>query len=722
MHRERGCVRQLTQKLKDGRVQVIDVPAPTAAKGMIVVRSAFSVISAGTEGSTVRAARKSLIGKARERPQQAKQMLDLLKQSGPVQAYRTFEKKLNSYSPLGYSSAGVIIDLGEGVTGFSLGDKVACAGRGANHAEIVTVPQNLCVKLAADADLKTAAYNTLGSIALQGIRQADLRLGEACVVIGLGLLGQITCLLLRAAGNRVLGVDIDPEMVRLAAAHAADFAASRDEPGLAEKIDEFTGGLGVDAVIITAATDSTDPVNFAGRVLKKKGRVVVVGSVPTGFDREPYFYQKELDLRMSCSYGPGRYDPAYEEKGIDYPPAYVRWTERRNMEIFQEFVHSGRIDLSHLTTHVFKLDDAGEAYDFIMGKKAPHLGILIQYEDSPIIGRKVPVRFQKSAPAGDSVGIAFVGAGSYAMSHLLPNLPKRDWLKRLGVMTSSGLSSRTVSERFEFEHCTSDEKEIFQNDAVNTVFIATRHDSHAGYVVKSLKAGKNVFVEKPLCISEAEFGCITEAAASPESAGRILMVGFNRRFSPLTAFIREKIGTGPMSMIYRINAGALPADSWIHDIETSGGRIVGEACHFIDYLTYLNGSLPTKVQAFGLPDPKGRLDTVSINISFGNGSIGTVAYFANGPKNLPKEYVEIYRAGTAAILTDFSEAAILTGGKKLRKKLLFQDKGQSTMVDTFLNAVRRGDKCPISFDEISTVTLACFRVEESMRSGSVLSV
>jgi len=719
---ERGSLRQLTQKLKDGKLQIVEVPVPVTPSGMLQVRNVFSVISAGTEGSTVRAARKSLIGKAQERPQQAKQMLDLLKQAGPIQAYRTFEKKLNSYSSLGYSSAGIVIDVGAGTAGFSPGNKVACAGSGANHSEIVTVPQNLCVKLAPDADLKKAAYNTLGAIALQGIRQADLRLGETCTVIGLGLLGQITCLLLRAGGNKVVGVDIDLEMVRLAAAHAADLTATRDEPGLAEKIDEFTGGLGVDAVIITAGTDSTDPINFAGRILKKKGKVVVVGAVPTGFDREPYYYQKELDLRMSCSYGPGRYDPEYEEKGIDYPPAYVRWTERRNMEIFQDFIHSGRIDVSHLTTHVFTLDEAPRAYDLITKRTEPHLGIMIQYGEDPAPTRKVLIRPQKHSVNTGEVAIAFVGAGSYAMSHLLPNLPKRDWLKKRGVMTASGLSARTVAERFEFEFCTTDQNEIFENDTVNTLFIATRHNTHARYVVKALAMGKNVFVEKPLCTSETEFQQITELATSPESAGNVLMVGFNRRFSPLTAFIREKLGTGPMSMIYRINAGSLPADSWIHDLETSGGRIIGEACHFIDYLTYLNGSLPTKVQAFGMRDPQGHLDTVSINLSFENGSIGTVSYYTNGPKNLPKEYVEVYRAGAAAILRDFIEAEILTGGKKLRKRLIFQDKGQAATVSAFLRAVKQGGASPISFEEISAVSLACFRVEESMRSGTVMAI
>ncbi len=716
-------MRQLTQKLKDGILQVVDVPAPGALKGMILVRNAFSVVSAGTEGSTVRAARKTLIGKAKERPHQARQMLDLLAEAGPVQAYRTFEKKLNSYSTLGYSSAGVVIGLGEGVAGFSTGDMVACGGSGACHSEIVTVPQNLCVKLADDADLKKAAYNTLGAIALQGIRQADLRIGESCALIGLGLLGQITCLLLKSAGNKVLGIDIDPEMVKLAATYAADFAALRDEPGLAEKIDEFTAGIGVDAVIITAATDSTDPINFAGRILKKKGKVVVVGAIPTGFDREPYFYRKELDLRMSCSYGPGRYDPIYEEKGIDYPPAYVRWTERRNMEIFQEFIHSNRVDISHLTTHIFPLDEAIKAYDLIVEKKAPHLGILIQYDDTPALNRKFSISSKKTSAGADDVAIAFVGAGSYAMKYLLPNLPSANWLKKKGVMTTSGLSSRSVAERFQFEYCTSDEKEIFQNDTVNAIFVATRHDSHADYVVKALSKGKNVFVEKPLCISIAEFNKIKEViAASKKDNNNILMVGFNRRFSPLTAFIRENMDAGPMSMIYRINAGALPSDSWLYDMEISGGRIVGEACHFIDYLTYLNGSLPTKVQAFGLPDPSGHLDTVSINICFGNGSIGNVAYYANGPKNLPKEYVEVYRAGTTAIMRDFCRVEIMSGGKKLQKKLIFQDKGQSAMVNAFLSAVKNGGVPPISFEEISAVTLACFGVEESIRLGSIVAI
>lgn len=718
----KGGMKQLTQKLKDGRMDVIDVPMPVVSKGWVLVRNAYSVISAGTEGSTVRAARKNLIGKARERPHQARQMMELLAQAGPVQAYRTLLKKLDSYSALGYSSAGMVIAVGEGVSGFAVGDKVACAGATANHSEIVAVPKNLCVKLHADADLSRAAYNTLGAIALQGIRQADLRLGETCAVIGLGLLGQLACLLLRAGGIKVVGIDVNPAMVKLAQEHATDLAGLRSELGLVERIHEFTGGMGADAVIITAATTHTDPINFAGRILRQKGKVVIVGDVPTGFDREPYYYKKELDLRMSCSYGPGRYDPAYEEKGFDYPPAYVRWTERRNMEVFQELIHSRKVDIGYLTTHLFELANASKAYDLITEHTEPHVGIVLKYDDAPVIKNNLLIgRVSRALRRGD-VGLAFVGAGSYAMSHLLPNIPKEAWIQRKSVMTASGLSSRTVAERFGFERCTSDESQIFDNDSVNVVFVATRHDTHADYVKKALMNAKSVFVEKPLCITDEDLSAITDLMADPECPGRTLMVGFNRRFSPLVTFIREQLGTGPMSMIYRVNAGVLPADSWIQDRERGGGRIIGEVCHFVDLLTFLNGSLPEKVQAFGLPDPAGHQDTVSINISFANGSIGVISYFANGSKNLAKEYVEIYRAGTTAVLRDFKEVEVFNSGKSTKKKLVFQDKGQAAMVRAFLDAVKSGSGAPISFDEISAVTRTTFRAVESLNSGTVLSI
>jgi threonine dehydrogenase-like Zn-dependent dehydrogenase len=460
-------LQQLTQKLKDGRMQVLEVPIPQMGLMHVLVRNHYSLISAGTDASTVKAARSSLLEKAKARPQQVRQVLDVLRGQGLTQACRAVMKKLDAYSPLGYSSAGEVIGVGGDVREFRAGDLVACAGVGyANHAEIIAVPVNLCLRLTADADLKQAAYNTLGAIALQGARQADLRLGETCAVIGLGLLGQLAALLLRASGVRVIGIDIDPSMVETAAKHSTDLALMRETPGIEDRISQFTGGLGCDAVIITAGTYSLDPINFAGAISRKKGTIVVVGAVPTGFDREPHFYRKELQVKMSCSYGPGRYDPVYEEKGIDYPPAYVRWTERRNMEAFQELLHSGKIDVSYLTTHSFKLQDAPAAYDLLMAKSEPYIGILIEYDVNRLIIRgRIPVRPKPSpiASLASPVIIGFIGAGSYAQSHLLPNIPKDDGVRLTGVMTGAGTGSRSVAERFGFEFCTGEEKDILEN-------------------------------------------------------------------------------------------------------------------------------------------------------------------------------------------------------------------------------------------------------------------
>ncbi|MBN2468879.1 MAG: bi-domain-containing oxidoreductase [Deltaproteobacteria bacterium] len=719
---------QLTQKLKDGSMEVKEVAHPILEMGTVIVQNHFSVVSSGTESSTISAARKGLIGKAKERPQQAKQVLDMLLQQGPVQTYRTVMKKLDAWSPLGYSSAGEVIEVGSGVKGFAVGDRVACAGSGfANHAEIISVPMNLCVKLPDNADLRRAAYNTLGAIALQGIRQADLRINETGAVIGLGLIGQLTCLLLRASGVRVVGIDIDPSAVSTARRHCVDEAFLRTDSGIVDQIVAFTHGLGVDATIIAAATTSLDPVNFAGEIARKKGRVVVVGNVPTGFAREPHYYRKELELRMSCSYGPGRYDPDYEEKGIDYPAGYVRWTEGRNMEAFQDLVHSGKINIDYLTTHIFKLEDAPKAYDLIFNKTEPHLGILIEYDFSrDELSKKIFVAPHTSHLTPNAINIAFVGAGSYAQSHLLPNIRKDKDILLRGVMTSSGTTSRTVAEKFRFEFCTSNGSDILNNKDINTVFITTRHNTHADYVIKALQAGKNVYVEKPLCLNETEleeiFNTYNSSLNTHHSSLPLLMVGFNRRFSPLTVLLKEKFGSGAMSMIYRINAGAIPADSWIQDQEIGGGRIIGEVCHFIDFLTFINGSLPDKVFATALPDPGSKEDTVNISLSFKNGSIGTISYFSNGSKSLFKEYVEVYKAGVTAILKDFKELGIYGGARRFKKSLFSQDKGQRTMVKAFLDSVRNGKPSPISFEEIHAVTLTTFKIIESIRTRNGMAI
>ncbi len=710
---------QVTQQLKSGEMTIQEVPWPHVGAGTVLVRNHYSVISAGTESSTVKTARKSLIGKAKERPELVRQVIDVLRKQGPVQTYRAVMKKLDAYSPMGYSCAGEVIEVGPEVAGFTRGDRVACGGIGyACHAEVVCVPVNLCVKLKPDAELKLASYNTLGAIALQGVRQADLRLGEACAVIGLGLVGQLTCLMLRASGVHAYGVDVQESAVRAATEQCCDQAWVREEPGLSEKIALATEGLGVDAVIITAATESLDPVNLAGRILRKKGRVVVVGAVPTGFERADY-YNKELELRMSCSYGPGRYDPEYEEKGIDYPAAYVRWTEKRNMQAFQDLVYTARIDLSRMTTHEFRLEEACKAYDMIINRSEPFLGVVLKYDvQKPLARSRVAIRPTK---AQAKVNIAFVGAGSYAQSSLLPNLSSRSTdVSLLGVMTNSGTTSKRVAERFSFGFCASDPRDIFGSDAVNTVFVATRHDSHAQYVKQALSAGKHVFVEKPLCLTVEELAEIEDLYARSGSCH--LMVGFNRRFAPHAVELKKRLGSAPMSMLYRINAGAIPKDSWIQDRKLGGGRIVGEACHFIDFLTWLCGSLPVRVCAVALPDAHGLNDTVSVNLEFANGSIGSICYYANGSKELPKEYIEAYGAGVTGVVRDFKELEVYCSGKPYRKKSLCQDKGQSDMVRGFVERVRDGGLPVIPPPEIFGVTRATFAVLESLRTRQAVSL
>lgn len=748
---------QVVQKLKTGNLNVIEVPVPVLRPGTLLIRNHYSLISAGTEGSTVNTARKGYLGKAKERPEQVRQVLQTLRSQGPVQTYRAVMKKLDSYSPLGYSCSGEVIEMASDVKGFAIGDFVACGGLSASHAEVVCVPVNLCVKLSRDADLKQAAYNTLGAIAMQGVRQADLRLGESCAVIGLGLLGQLTGLLLKTSGVRVVGIDVDPKMVEIASRHCCDNAVIRDQNGAEEKILNYAYGEGCDAAIITAASRSLDPINFAGAICRKRGTVVVVGDVPTGFNREPHYYKKELQVKMSCSYGPGRYDPNYEEKGLDYPHAYVRWTENRNMHAFQSLLHEKKIDLGYLSTHTFKLENASAAYDLMLAKTERFIGILIEYDTSKNIDLSEG-RIAISSSAGrtpSDVSIGFIGAGSYAQGNLLPNIPKKPSVSLKGVLTSSGTSSRSVAERFGFEFCTSKQKDLLKNDDINTVFIATRHDSHAGFVKKAIKGGKNVFVEKPLCLTETELNEIFELIVPYGEAGNtenhqsnptnqtnqtnstnqtnqtnltnstnqpILMVGFNRRFAPLTQKLKSAFPQGPLAMAYRINAGMIPVDSWIQDPGIGGGRIIGEVCHFIDYLTFLNGSLPVSVYASAMEDPQNLKDVLNVTLGYRNGSIGTISYLSNGDKSLPKERVEIFSNGCSAVLEDFKSLAIYANGRKKEMKLINQDKGQKLQVQAFVNAILDGSRPPIASSDIYSASWVTFKILESIRTGECVKL
>jgi predicted dehydrogenase/threonine dehydrogenase-like Zn-dependent dehydrogenase len=606
---------------------------------------------------------------------------------------------------------------------FSVGDFVACGGGSANHAEIVFVPCNLCVKISPSADLQQASYNTLGAITLQGIRQADLRIGETCAVIGLGVIGQLTCILLRAAGIRTIGIDTNASLVELAKKHCADLACSRNDPAIEKRISEFTSHMGADAVVIAASSESLDPVNFAGAISRKKGTIVVVGGVPTGFDREPNYYNKELSLKMSCSYGPGRYDREYEEKGRDYPYAYVRWTEKRNMQAFQELIASRKIDLKYLTTHTFDINDAPAAYSMVLKRKEPFLGVLIKYSDAR---KPTATRIQVNPPrtAKSPISLGFVGAGSYAQGLLLPNLPKTPDIIRKGIITKTPTGSRSVAERFGFEFCTSNEDEIVANREINTVFIATRHDTHARYVMQALKAGKNTFVEKPLCLTTEELAEIESVLGSAGKKAKlgVLMVGYNRRFSPLTREIKRFLKAEPMSMIYRVNAGPMEPDSWAQDVEVGGGRILGEVCHFIDCLTFLCESLPTSVHARAMDQAGHEKDTLQISISYQNGSIASIQYFANGSRLVHKEYLEVYQNGITAMNDDFRRISVV-GQKPLKRlKLKAQDKGQRAEIQAFLEAARHSDQSVMPIDQILSTSRVLFAILESLRSGNAVDV
>ena len=419
----------------------------------------------------------------------------------------------------------------------------------------------------------------LGAISMQGVRQADLRLGESCVIIGLGLLGQLAALILKASGVTVIGIDVSEAAVKQAVENkVVDLGLTRNAAGVEEQILAATNGYGADAVIIAAATSSLDPINFAGAIARKKGKVVVLGAVPTGFERDPYWYRKELELKMACSYGPGRYDLNYEEKGIDYPLPYVRWTEKRNMEAFQNLILTKKIDIDYLTTHEFGFDNAKDAFDLVVSKAEPFTGIALKYNIEKA-ANKTKIATSETEQLG-KINISFIGAGSYAQGNLLPNIPETNDVGRIGVLTNTGTTSKRVAEKFKFQFCATQEADVFDENT-NTVFVATRHDSHGPYVLKSLKANKNVFVEKPLCLLESELEAIIEAQ---ENANKAVMVGFNRRFSPLTTKLKKAVGNNPMTMLYRINAGAIPGDNWIQDLEIGGGRVLGEVCHFIDYL------------------------------------------------------------------------------------------------------------------------------------------
>lgn len=708
-------MKQVVLNLKNGDLTVEEVPIPTLKGSGVLVQNHYSVISAGTESGIVDLAEKSLIGKVKSRPDLAKKVIDKAKTHGPISAFQQAMGRLEQREPLGYSSAGTVIAVSEDISDIKIGDRVACAGAGyANHADVVFVPKNLCVKVPENVDLKDACFTTVGAIAMQGVRNADVKVGENVVVVGLGLVGLITVQILKAAGCRVFGIDLDESKVNLAREIGADAAFSRNSPNIEEKIFQFTRGIGADATIIAAATRSNDPVEFAANVTRERGKVVIVGLVGMDLPREPY-YNKEIELRVSRSYGPGRYDREYEEFGKDYPPAYVRWTENRNMEAFVDLLSMNRFSMEKIITHEFVIEKAPEAYELI-NQRQPYLGIVLEYDIEKEIKDKVILKSPENEKNVDIPIVGVIGAGIFATSLLLPNLSKIKGIRLKGLAAASGISSESVAKKYNFEYCTSDYNKIMSDPEINCVIIATRNSLHAPLVIEALKNKKAILVEKPLALSEEELQEITNTW---QEYGGHVMVGFNRRYSELGMKLKEffKDRSQPVVAVYRVNAEYIPHDHWIYDPSEGGGRIISECCHFIDFMQYVIGSNPVEVFAKKIEtqvnSPEDS-ENVSITILFEDGSVGTVIYTTHGDSSVSKEYAEFFADGMVGTITDFKKLELVKNGKKtVDSRKLTTEKGHKKELEKFFDTINQHEQN--YFDSNIITTKATFQIVKSLQ-------
>ena len=711
-------MKQILQSFKTGEMWLAEVPAPLCKSKGSIVRTCASFVSAGTERMLAEFAKKGLVGKALQMPDQVKKVIRKMKTEGVFATLEKVQAKLDQPIPLGYSSAGVVVEAGRD-SGFNVGDRVACGGAGfANHAEYDYVPRNLMVKIPEGVSFEDASCATVGSIALQGVRQCEVNLGEAVAVIGLGLMGILAVQMLKASGCRVVGFDPNPSRCKLAEEMGCDRAVSDN---FAAECMAFSGGYGVDAVLITAATHSDEPVTVAAEISRKKGRVVATGLVGMNLPRDQY-YKKEVDFRLSCSYGPGRYDPVYEEQGIDYPFGYVRWTEQRNMAAFLQLVAEGKVTPSKLVTHRFKFDDALDAYQVLLGiKKEPYLGIVLEYGEGDLDTKdtKIERRIDFSRVEHvESVGVSFVGCGNFAKAVLLPTLKKAKAVAFRGVSTATGMSATDTAKKYGFAFAATDQREVLKDAETNLVMVTTRHDMHAPQISAALEAGKYVFSEKPLCVNEEQLDKIL--------ASDKVMIGFNRRFSPHAKLLKEYFSkrTLPLVMHYRVNAGSIPKDVWLQDPEIGGGRIVGEGCHFIDFMSYVCGAPVVKVQAMCIATNNGAEtpeDSASINLQFADGSVGTLEYVALGDTTLPKEWCEIHGEGSTATMDNFCKT--ICSGKLGKRKLKGkQQKGFAEELAATVAAVKEGKSMPIPFDEIHNITKTTFAALKALKSGQTETV
>jgi len=701
-------MKQVLQNLKDGSTEVAEVPCPRVGTGQLLIRTRYTIVSAGTERMLVEFGKAGLIDKARQQPDKVRMVLDKVRTDGLLPTYEAVRNKLDQPLPMGYCNVGEVVAVGPGVTGFAVGDRVASNGK---HAEMVAIPVNLCARVPDGVADEAAAFTVLGAIALQGVRLAQPTLGETVVVTGLGLIGLITVQLLKAQGCRVFGLDFDAERVALARRLGAEAADLKEGTDPVVAAVEFSRGRGVDAVIVTASTQSDEPMRQAAQMCRKRGRIVLVGVTGLSLSRADFF-EKELTFQVSCSYGPGRYDPNYEERGQDYPLGFVRWTEQRNFEAVLDMMAEGRLDLAPLITHRFEIAQAQQAYAVVAGSESS-LGIVLKFSDADKRDDDIARTITLSRPpeaAADSDGgapprLSVVGAGNYAGAVLLPAF-RAAGARFMRIASAGGASSVHLGRKFGFGQATTDVAELLADTEVDAIVVSTRHDTHADYVLQALAMGKHVFVEKPLALDPQDLDRIDAAAAQ---AKKLLMVGFNRRFAPQVQKIKSLLGgtPGPKSFLMTVNAGAIAANHWTQDPAIGGGRLVGEACHFIDLLRFLAGAPITSHHVMAM-DTSTR-DSFAINLRFADGSLGTISYLANGSRAFAKERLEVFAAGRVLQLDNFRRLQGFGWPGFRSMNLWSQNKGQAACAQAFCDALRTGGSSPIPLAElleVSRITLA----------------
>ena len=698
-------MKQVLQNFKTGVVSVEDVPVPQLRRGCVRVRNRASLISSGTEGGTVKLGKMSLLGKARARPEQVKKVIKALRSEGILATVNAVNRTLDLPIPMGYSCAGVVEAFSDEITDLPEGTPVACGGVGmANHADFVVIPRNLCVPIPGNVSFQHAAFTTVGAIAMQSVRIADIRLGENVVVIGLGLVGLIVAQILKAGGCNVFGVDIDPQRIKWVEENGICSAVIRNADNIHDRILEFSKGYGADAVIITAAVESNDPVALAGEIARYKGRVVVVGRTIMNAPRETYLF-KELQLCTSYAYGPGADDPTYEIEGHDYPIGYVRWTENRNMQSFLSLISDSKINLNPLITHEFPLDQASKAFDLITNSKELNIGVILGYEDEEPYKTSSAISPTASVSSAtlrqDNLRVGIIGAGSFATSFMIPLLAKRKDITLQAIASATGIKASAVAKKYGISRAVSEAIELIEAPDIDCVFIFTRHGTHATFSEKALLSQKHVFVEKPLALTEEE---LERVVSAQKRSGKILMVGFNRRFSPLAMIIKNFFSDRcqPMLLRYRGNVGYRPPDHWLHHPIDGGGVILGEACHYIDFCRWMVDSPIANVEAKRLGSSQTRFiaeDNVTMNLSFEDGTIAVINYVSNGAKGFGNERCEVHGDGKSAVWEDFKLVKLVKdlGFAKVYRNRIKPKKGYREELDAFLNQVKQKDSIKIEW-------------------------